>query len=110
MSTDSNRSRTGKKARSERGPRAPNLSYVTDYLDSLELGVKPTVHVNGRSYSMALVTVDFGSPLKQVKLTSEQSGELNERLKKLAREVLGREANVRINHDGPNGVYWASLA
>lgn len=99
-------------ARRAKKPRAriADTSFLQNYLNSLELGVNPVIHVNGHSFPMALVTVDFGSPLKHVKLSPDQAGELTDRLKRLAREVLGREANVRVSHDGPNGVYWASVA
>jgi hypothetical protein len=89
---------------------ATNVSEINTYLESLGLAVTPTVHINGRAFSTCLVTVDFGQPLTPVRLTSEQNGEFTERLRELAKRVLGRDANIRISHDGPNGVYWASVA
>lgn len=95
---------------SERKERRPvETKYLVDWLASLELEAKPSLHVNGHGYGGALLCVDFGTPLKPTKLTPEQSAELNERMKKLARDVLGREsANVRVSFDSQNGVYWAS--
>ena len=101
-----------KKPRST-GPRerrGADTKYIRDWLESLELEVKPTVHINGHAYTSALVTVDFGSPLKPVKLTPEQNGELTDRLRMLAKDIVGREnANIRISHDGQNGIFWASV-
>src|SRR2546430_884993 len=104
--------RRAKKARPEArgGRRGADTSYLAADLDSMELGGKPTIHVNGHNYSMALVTVDFGSPLKPTKMNQDQNQEFSDRLRKLAREVLGREVNIRISHDGPNGIYVASVA
>ena len=112
--TTPNENARSKKARPANGGggrerRAPDTKYLRDWLDSLSIDVKPSIHINGHVYTNALVCVDFGSPLKQVKLNSEQNAELNERLRLLARDVLGRDANIRVSHDGPNGVYWASV-
>lgn len=84
------------------------LEGLRSWLSALELGaVRPTVHVNGHHHPTALVVVDLGSPLKQVRLNSEQSGELGQRLRRVAKEVLGREANIRVSADNSNGIHWA---
>lgn len=112
--TEARRPRARKDGRSkERARRVIDTASLADYLGGLDLGVNPTIHVNGHSFQMALVTVDFGQPLKPVKLTPEQNAEFNDRLRKLAREVLnrGENANVRVSHDLTAGlVYYASVA
>lgn len=91
--------------------RTADVASLREYLASLQLGVTPTVHVNGHAFQMALVTVDFGQPLKSAKLNQEQNAEFTDRLKRLAREVLGREtANIRVSYDGSHGVFWASVS
>lgn len=92
--------------------RTVDTASLADYLASLDLGVSPTIKVNGHAYQMALVTVDFGQPLKSVKLTPEQNAEFSDRLRKLGREVLnrGENANVRVQHDLTAGlVYYVSV-
>lgn len=91
------------------GRRTADVSSLKEWLASLDLPVKPAIHINGHAFTSAVLTVDFGSPLKPVKLSFEQNQELMERMRKLTRDVLGREGNVRISHDAPNGIYWASV-
>lgn len=110
--TTQNENARPKKARAvgaNRERRAADTKYLRDWLDSLGLEVKPSIHINGHVFTSALVAVDFGSPIRQVKLSPDQSAELNDRLRLLARDVLGRDANIRVSHDGPNGMYWASV-
>jgi hypothetical protein len=96
--------------RSSRRPVA-DVKSLRDYLASLDLGITPTVHVNGHAFSSALVTVDFGQPLKPAKLNQDQGAEFSDRLRKLAREIVNRDnANIRVSYDNINGVYWASIA
>jgi hypothetical protein len=110
--TTQNENARPKKARAGGGRerRVADTKYLRDWLDSLGLEVNPSIHINGHVFPGALVTVDFGSPLKQAKLNSDQSAELGDRLRLLARDVLGREASIRVSHDGPNGIYWASIS
>jgi len=90
--------------------RIADPTTLITYLNSLDLGVTPTVKVNGHNYSMALVTVDFGTPLKPVKFSAEESQEFTDRLRKLAKDVIGRDnVNIRISNDSQNGVFWASV-
>lgn len=95
----------------ERARRVIDTASLADYLAGLDLGVNPTIHVNGHAFQMALVTVDFGQPLKSIKLNQEQNAEFTDRLRKLGREVLGRGENaaVRVSHDLTAGlVYYVS--
>lgn len=99
-----------KKARVESRKRAVDTADLRAFLSSLNVGVDASVHINGHSFQMALVSVDFGSPVIQARLSPEETHTLNDLLRLVAREVIGgRDANIRINHDGPNGIYWASI-
>lgn len=111
VQADARRPRPRKTRSNERGPRRSyDIAPVAEYLASLDLGVTPTIHVNGHSFQMALVTVDFGQPLKPIKLSAEQNQEFTDRLRKLARDIIGRDA-VRVSHDLTGGlVYYASAA
>jgi hypothetical protein len=97
--------------RSRRPASTVELEDLRRWLGTLQLGLaKPSVKVNGGQFPTALVVVDLGQPLKQVRLNSEQSSELGQRLRRTAREILGREANVRVSADNSHGIHWASLA
>lgn len=97
-------------ARPSRRPVA-DVKPLREYLDTLELGVNPTIHINGHAFASALVTVDFGQPLKPAKLNQDQGAVFSDLLRKLAREIVNREnANIRVSYDNINGVYWASIA
>jgi hypothetical protein len=98
-----------------RAPRKPastaELNDLKNWLSTLELGAaKPSVKVNGSHYPTALVVVDLGQPLKQVRLNSEQSSELGQRLRRTARELLGRDASIRVSADNSHGIHWASIS
>ncbi len=102
------------RAEGKRGPRrAPStveLKELEGWLASLQIGIKPSVKVNGSHYPTALLVVDLGQPLKQIRLNSEQSGELGQRLRRTARELLGRDVAIRVSADNSHGIHWASLA
>ena len=98
-----------------KAPRRPQgtaeLDGLRNWLASLELGaIRPTVKVNGPYHPTAIVTVDLGQPVKQVRLNSEQSSELGQRLRRTAREILGRDATIRISADNSHGIHWASVS
>lgn len=99
--------------RSERGRARETvaLAALWTWLDELDLGgIKPGVHVNGHQFTAtALITVDLGQPLKPMRLTADQTHALGERLRAAAKEVLGRDAPVRVHHDAPRGIVWTSL-
>jgi hypothetical protein len=97
------------KTRSKSSRRAgPDVKTFQDWLRSLDLHVNPSIHIN-YGYQSAVVAVDFGSPLQPVKLSNDQTIELHSRIRKLTKEVIGKDINVRIMHDQSNGVYWSSL-
>jgi hypothetical protein len=82
---------------------------LENFLNDLQLHVKPAIHVNGKDHPTALVVVDFGAPLQQVKLSTEQSQDLTAKLRKFARDVAVKDANIRISSDNYLGlVFWAS--
>jgi hypothetical protein len=86
-------------------------SDLENFLAGLELANKPVIHVNGKEHPTAVVVVDFGSPLTQVKLTPEQNQELAGKLRKFARELVNKDANLRISSDNYLGlIFWASSA
>lgn len=71
----------------------------------------PKLHVNGPGYSMAVITVDFGTPLDESgRITSEQNAELMSRMKTLTRSLHKTEVNVRIQNDTNNGIWWTTVA
>ena len=87
------------------------INEFTSWLSGLGMTVKPSLHVNGANYSMAVVTVDFGTPLEeQPKLTVEQSAELVTKMKTITRALhKDKDVNVRVQSDSGNGVWWASI-
>lgn len=81
------------------------------YFKTLNLKAMPGIHVNGKEHPTALVVVDFGTPIESVRLTSEQGQELASKLRKFARELVNKDANVRVSSDNYSGlVYWASYS
>ena len=98
-------------------PRQPRIKRTGNdlvdfktWLDSLELGINPTIHVNGVDYTACVLTVDFGTPLKGIKLTQEQSLELSTRMRSLTKTVINRvDAKVGISTDHFNGIWWTNV-
>lgn len=81
------------------------------HLNTLKLKVKPSIHVNGKDHPTALVVVDFGTPTESVRFTSEQSQELASKMRKFARELVAKDANIRVSSDHYCGlVYWCSFS
>jgi len=89
----------------------PKTSEVEDFRNWLTaLGSSPKLHVNGPAYSMAVVTVDFGTPLEESgKITSDQNAELMSRMKTLTRSLHKAEVNVRVQNDSNNGIWWTTV-
>lgn len=94
-----------------------DLSDFTAWLESLDIPNKPTLHVNGPNFYHAILAVDFGSPLKQTRLSQDVSNELYHRIADATRRVAnlqtppadGRQ-NVRVSSDLSRGVYWSAIA
>jgi hypothetical protein len=88
-------------------------SEVEDFkswLMSLGMTHSPKLHVNGVSHSMAVVTIDFGTPLEELtKMTSEQNAELMARLKNLTKSLHKNDVNVRVQNDTNNGIWWSTV-
>ncbi len=84
---------------------------LDQFLNSLDLEVRPSIHVNGREHPTAIVVVDFGSPKHPVRLNSEQNQELTGKLRKLTKDLLNKDVYIRVGSDNYNGViYWTSVA
>jgi hypothetical protein len=84
---------------------------LEDFLDSLNLPNKATIHVNGREHPTAVVVVDFGAPLQQVRLTSAQNIDLGGRIRRYTKDVLNKDIYIRIASDNYAGVvYWSTVA
>lgn len=92
-------------------PSSSSRGELETYLRSLNLAGTPAIHVNGKEHPTAIVVVDFGQPLEAVRLTQEQGQELASKLRKFARELVNKDANVRVSSDNYAGVvYWASYS
>lgn len=117
-STPAQETKAPRAQQDKQAPKAPRRPQSTAELDglrtwlaSLELGaIRPTVKVNGPYHPTAIITIDLGQPVKQVRLNSEQSSELGQRLRRTAREILGRDATIRISADNSHGIHWASVS
>lgn len=87
----------------------PDFDEFRLWLASLDL-INPTLHINGTAYAGAVLTVDFGTPLTEQKLDSDQSAELVSRMRTAARTLYqDKEINVRVQNDTQNGIWWASV-
>ena len=112
---NSNSAQKGKRVqagntRPVRGPRRIDTYELRTWLSELNLGVLPTVHVNGSQHPTAVITVDFGSPIPSIRLTGEQMQELSSRLRRLTKELVREDANIRIHSDNQNGVHWSVVS
>ena len=88
------------------------LSEVEDFkawLATLEIGVIPSVHVNGSSYESCIMTVDFGVPLEPILLSPEQSSELVTRLRNVTKFVMEKDVKVSVMNDVNNGIWWCCV-
>lgn len=90
-------------------PKTDELDDFRAWLAGLEMN-NPTLHVNGASYTTAVVTVDFGTPLEEQKPTPEQTAELVNRLRSATKLIYGgKDAAIRIQNDSNNGIWWSSV-
>jgi len=98
----------------QKAPRRPSsgveLTDLKDWLATVEIGVKISVKVNGPHHPTALLAVDLGQPLKQIRLNAEQTTELHQRLRRTAREILGKDGPIRVSADNSHGIHWASVS
>jgi hypothetical protein len=70
----------------------------------------PRLHINGNDYPTALVTVDFGQPLRGVSISTERGNELSSLMKAAAKKLTRRRGAIRVNYDNHHGVFWASIS
>jgi hypothetical protein len=103
----------GQKGRSptrpQRGKKQFDTSELATFLETINVGVTPTIHVNGTSNPTAVITVDFGSPIQSVRLSQDQVQDLMTRMRKTSREMFSHEVNIRVSSDHQNGIFWASV-
>ena len=64
--TDKSKAREPRRA-AKRAPSTVELTSMIEWLNSIKIGVPITVQVNGPHYPTALVVIDLGQPLKQVR-------------------------------------------
>ncbi len=80
------------------------------YLDTLSVGVVPSIHFNGTIHPTAIIAVDFGAPISPVRLSQDQVQELMTKMRKVTRDLYSNEVNIRVSSDHQNGIFWASIA
>lgn len=104
--------KTDKPERRTRAPTTKNVNEVVEFrkwLAALDLGIIPTVHVNGAPFTNCILAVDFGNPLKGIKFTPEQSVELVTRIRGATKSILDRDIKISVMSDHANGVWWTSV-
>lgn len=70
----------------------------------------PVLHVNGIAHGTAVLTVDFGTPLVEQKLDSDQNAELVNRMRMATKSLYhDKDVNVRVQNDTFYGVWWTSV-
>jgi len=87
----------------------PDFEDFRQWLTGLEM-TNPTLHVNGSAYTTAVMTVDFGTPLVEQKLSPEQSAELVARMRAATKSLYPGDPNVQVQSDAANGVWWTAVA
>ena len=75
----------------------------------VDLDGHPRLHVNGPAFATAVLTVDFGTPLEEHRLSPEASGELTNRLRLVTKVLCKEKDNVRVQTDTSNGIWWSSI-
>ena len=86
----------------------PDFEDFRVWLGGLEMA-NPSLHVNGAGYTTAVLTVDFGTPLVEQKLTPEQSGELVNHMRSATKSLFSNDINVQVQSDLPNGIWFTSV-
>lgn len=109
--------KTTNKPVTERKPRrtpreTQDLTNLIDWCQKLDFVAKPSIHVNGSAFqNLSILTVDFGTPLEQQRLSDEQEVELARLMTFASNEVLGRDrsSNVAVNNELREGIWWTSV-
>lgn len=97
--------------RRPREPAGPGITALKEFLAGLDLGVSPSLHVNGSAYVTAFLAVDLGVPLNAKRLAPEQEHELADHIRAATRDVMkGREARVAVYRDQSNGIWWSAIS
>lgn len=83
-----------------------NIEQLERWLTTLQIGVKPSLKIN-QGFSVATVVVDVGTPKNPIRLTSDEQGELANRMRDIATDLTGRR-NVRVSFDNNSGIYYTN--
>jgi hypothetical protein len=93
----------------KRRPKKPGFDDFRLWLAGLNMA-NPILHVNGPAFTDAVLTVDFGTPLVEQRLDSDQSAELVSRLRTAAKSLYpDRDVNVHVQNDPANGIWWVNV-
>jgi len=85
-----------------------DFNEFRQWLTTLNM-INPVLHINGAAHPIAVLAVDFGTPLVEQKLTPEQNAELVTRMRTATKALCpDKEVTIRIQNDGANGVWWSS--
>ena len=99
---------TTQEVRRPRQKRIVELEEFKQWLTDLES--RPRLHVNGAVFTTAVLTVDFGTPLEEFKLSPETVGELTNRMRVVTKALCKeKDINVRVQTDNSNGIWWTSI-
>jgi hypothetical protein len=95
--------------RARAGRRTVDTTEFRSWIDSQGFPVVPSIKVNGPNHPTAVIAVDFGSPVVPLRLSNDQVENIAYWLKDLTQLIYATQVNVRVSHDGSNGVFWASV-
>lgn len=110
--SDTNTDTIKKKSSRVRKARLSELDEFANWLAGLGFQSAPKIHVNGAQYNMAVVVVDFGSPLgESLKLGPEQSAELIGYMRSITKSLYkDREVATRVQNDSSAGIWWSAIS
>ena len=88
--------------------RKPDFTEFRSWLTSLAMH-DPILHINGTDHPIAAITVDFGNPLTEQRMTPEQNAELVNRMRAAIKALYQKDVTMRVQNDSLNGIWWASV-
>ena len=71
---------------------------------------RPVLHINGNDHPTAIITVDFGQPLRGVTISNDRGNELSRLIKDATKSLSRRRGQIRVNFDSHHGVFWSSIS
>jgi hypothetical protein len=109
ITTEVSHKATEKKLRPRKSK--PNeIVELRGWLNGLGFQSPPKLHVNGAQHTIAVIVVDFGTPLAEpVKLSTEQSADLISHMRSVAKSLYPSDIAVRVQNDTATGIWWASV-